>query len=83
MKMMKICIVTLDWGGWNTRDSMDGDSFSRREDSNLSMGDTKSDSVYDGSNIGVSSRLCQHLKVIIRWLHVHCKVYLKQHLGWL
>lgn len=41
-----------DWGGWNTRDSMDGDSFSRREDSNLSMGDTKSDSVYDGSNIG-------------------------------
>ena len=45
----------LDWGGWNTRDSMDGDSFSRREDSNLSMGDTKSDSVYDGSNIGVSN----------------------------
>lgn len=53
--MRLIYIVTLDWGGWNTRDSMDGDSFSRREDSNLSMGDTKSDSVYDGSNIGVST----------------------------
>ena len=55
LKFLLLKCNILDWGGWNTRDSMDGDSFSRREDSNLSMGDTKSDSVYDGSNIGVSN----------------------------
>jgi hypothetical protein len=47
------CLV-LDWGGWNRRDSVEGESFSRKEDSNLSMADAKSDSVYDGSNIGAS-----------------------------
>lgn len=55
---MRICIVILDWGGWNIRDFMDGDFFFRREDFNFSMGDIKLDFVYDGSNIGVSSRFC-------------------------
>lgn len=77
MKMMRICIVILDWGGWNIRDFMDGDFFFRREDFNFSMGDIKLDFVYDGSNIGVSSRFCKYFKVIIRWLYLYCKVYLK------
>lgn len=52
--MLGLLLIILDWGGWNTRDSVEGESFSRKDDSNLSMGDAKSDSVYDGSNIGAS-----------------------------
>ncbi|KAJ8298306.1 hypothetical protein KUTeg_024837 [Tegillarca granosa] len=45
-----------DWGGWNMSEQVDmdtvTDNYHKKEDSNLSMADAKSDSVYDSSNMG-------------------------------
>ncbi|XP_069130374.1 MBT domain-containing protein 1-like isoform X1 [Argopecten irradians] len=41
-----------DWGGWSVPGQVDGDSFQKHEDSNHSLADARSDSVYDSSNMG-------------------------------
>lgn len=48
----------VDWGGWSSitdagESNMSVDSFQKQEDSNMSLGDSKSDSVYGDSNVGV------------------------------
>ncbi|XP_071126181.1 MBT domain-containing protein 1-like isoform X1 [Mytilus edulis] len=49
--------IEPDWGGWSSiteagESNMSVDSFQKQEDSNMSIGDSRSDSVYGGSNVG-------------------------------
>jgi len=37
------------------------ESFQKQDDSNMSIGDSRSDSVYEGSNVGVSSDLYMYV----------------------
>ncbi|VDI33845.1 Hypothetical predicted protein [Mytilus galloprovincialis] len=55
--------IEPDWGGWSSiteagESNMSVDSFQKQEDSNMSIGDSRSDSVYGGSNVGAF----QHFK---------------------
>lgn len=48
----------VDWGGWSSitdagESNMSIDSFQKQEDSNMSLVESKSGSVYGGSNVGV------------------------------